>query len=761
MTPESIKVQVDLAPNLSITLETGCLAKQADGAVVVRVGDTMVLCTAVMSSRVRAGMSYFPLVVDYREKFASTGKIPGGFFKKEGRSNDKEILTSRLVDRAIRPLFPSGFRHDVQIIGSVVSADGENDGDMLVGNGASAALLLSGAPFDGPIAEVRVGRIDGEFVVNPPISVLEGSDFNLVVAGKLDTIMMVEGQMEEVSEEDMVDALELAHGAIRKICQAQLDLLEAWKTKHGPVEPKAYELELPEEDLITRVDGLIGQRVFDHIRAPYEKKAFYGGLRELETEAVAALVSEGAEETDVRIAAGIVSKKIMREMVLADQRRIDGRNPNEVRPIWCSAGYLPRVHGSAVFTRGETQVLASVTLGTTRDQQLIDQVFVHADKRFFLHYEFPPFSTGEVKMLRGPSRREVGHGFLAERALEHMIPGEEEFPYTIRINADVLESNGSSSMASVCAGSMALMDAGVPLKKAVAGVAMGMISDGTRNVVLTDILGTEDHLGDMDFKVTGTREGITACQMDIKISGLSRSLMLQALEQAREARHHILDLMDAQLPAARDEMSPYAPRLTVIQIDSEQIGAVIGPGGKIIRGIQAETECSIDVDERDGFGFVTIAATNKTMADQAIEMIRSLVVQPEVGAEYEGVVRSVLEVGAVVEILPGKDGLVHKSELSWDFVTDPNDYVQVGDKIKVIVTEIRERGRLRLSHKATLPRPANMPKGSRRPPRGRGGRPGGPPRRDGSRPPRRDGWRPSHRDGSRPPRPQRSRKPGK
>jgi len=758
MTPESLNVQVDLAPNLSVTLETGCLAKQADGAVVVRVGDTMVLCTAVVSSRVRAGMSYFPLVVDYREKFASGGKIPGGFFKKEGRSNDKEILTSRLVDRAIRPLFPSGFRNDVQIIGSVVSADGENDGDMLVGNGASAALLLAGAPFDGPIAEVRVGRINGEFIINPSISALEGSDFNLVVAGKLDSLMMVEGQMDEVSEEHIVDALELAHAAIRKICQAQLDLLEAWQAQQGPAEPKAYMLEMPADELIARVDGLIGQRVAEHIRAPYEKMAFYGGLRNLEAEAVTELTGEDVDENDVRTAAGIVSKRIMREMVLADQRRIDGRRPDEVRPIWCSAGYLPRVHGSAVFTRGETQVLASATLGTNRDQQLIDQVFVHEDKRFFLHYEFPPYCTGEVKMLRGPSRREVGHGMLAERALVPMIPTEEEFPYTIRINADVLESNGSSSMASVCAGSLALMDAGVPLKKAVAGVAMGMISDGTRHVVLTDILGTEDHLGDMDFKVTGTREGITACQMDIKISGLSRSLMLEALYQAREARHHILDHMDAELSAARDGMSPYAPRLTVIQIDVEQIGAVIGPGGKVIRGIQAETGCSIDVDERDGFGFVTIAATDKTQADQAIEIIRSLVVQPEVGAEYEGVVRSILDVGAVVEILPGKDGLVHKSELSWDYVTDPKSVVQVGDKIKVIVTEIRDRGRLRLSHKATLPRPANLPKRPRRPPRGRGGRS---PRRDGSRPPRRDGWRPSHRDGSRPPRPHRSRKPGK
>ena len=740
MTPESIKVQVDLAPHLSITLETGRLAKQADGAVVVHLGDTMVLCTAVMSSRVRAGMSYFPLVVDYREKFASTGKIPGGFFKKEGRSNDKEILTSRLVDRAIRPLFPNGFRNDVQIIGSVVSADDENDGDMLVGNGASAALLLSGAPFDGPIAEVRVGRIDGQFMINPPISVLEKSDFNLVVAGKLDTIMMVEGQMEEVSEEDMVDALELAHDAIKKICQAQLDLLAAWQAKHGPVEPRQYTLELPADDLVARVRDLIGQRVADHIRAPYEKKAFYGGLRDLEQEAVDTLAgSDGqadVEEADVRSAAGIVSKHVMREMVLADQRRIDGRNPNEVRPIWCSASYLPRVHGSAVFTRGETQVLASVTLGTTRDQQLIDQVFVHGDKRFFLHYEFPPFSTGEVKMLRGASRREVGHGFLAERALENMIPDESAFPYTIRINADVLESNGSSSMASVCAGSLALMDAGVPIRKAVAGVAMGMISDGKRNVVLTDILGTEDHLGDMDFKVTGTRDGITACQMDIKISGLSRSLMLQALYQAREARHHILDHMDAERSEANSDMSPFAPRLTVIQIDTEQIGAVIGPGGKIIRSIQAETECSIDVDERDGFGFVTVAATNKTQADKAVEMIRGLVVQPEVGTEYDGVVRSVLDVGAVVEILPGKDGLVHKSELSWEFVTDPKDYVQVGDKIKVIVTEIRDRGRLRLSHKATLPRPANMPQGQRRPQRPRGNRRPGPPRRDGKRPPR-------------------------
>ncbi len=732
MSQEATYHEVEFAPGRTMTLETGRLAKQAGGAVVVRLGDTMALCTAVLSDYVKEGQSFFPLTVDYREKFASGGKIPGGFIKREGRSNDKEILTSRLVDRAIRPLFPDGFRNEVQVICSVLSADDENNGDMLAGVGASAALLLAGAPFDGPIAEVRIGRIDGAFVVNPTLGQVEESDFNLVVAGKRDAIVMVEGEMDEVSEEDMVEALEVAHEAIRALCLAQLDLVATF----GEPEPFEYETVVPPQDLIDTVEGLVGARIADHIRQPYDKKTFYGGIADVKEEAVTALLGEDDPETgqvraeateegytraDIKAAVAVVEKEIMREMIMAEGRRIDGRGTREVRDIWCEAAYLPRVHGSAIFTRGETQVLALVTLGTTRDVQPVDQVFTQEDKRFFLHYEFPPFSTGEVKFLRGASRREIGHGYLAERALQGMMPDQEDFPYSVRINADVLESNGSSSMASVCSGSLALMDAGVPVKKAVAGIAMGLISDGQRTAILTDILGTEDHLGDMDFKLTGTRDGITACQMDIKISGLSRELMLEALFQAKEARHHILDVMEETLATPRPNMSPYAPRLTQIAIDAEFIGAVIGPGGKVIKGIQSETNTTIDLEERDGMGYVTIAATNEESAQAAIEMIKAIVTVPEVGDEYMGTVRSILDFGAIIEVLPGKEGLLHVSELDYGYVDKVTDYIQVGDKVKVKLIEVRDGGKLRLSRKATMPKP----EGYVEPSRDRGGRGGG------------------------------------
>ena len=726
MISESKTAHVEIGPGKTIVLETGRLAKQAGGAVVVRMGDTMVLCTAVVSRTVRQGQSFFPLMVDYRENFASGGRIPGGFIKREGRSNDKEILTSRLVDRAIRPLFPDGFRNEVQIIGSVISADDEYDGDMLAGVGASAALLLAGAPFDGPMAEVRIGRVAGNFIVDPTLSETASSDFNLVVAGKRDTIVMVEGEMAEVTEEEMVEAIEVAHTAIRTLCAAQDDLLAQCPSPR----PLTFEFDLPAPELVELVKDRIGARVATHIRAPYDKANFYGGLDALKREVMEDLAAHEASKYDpvaIGQAAGIVSKELMREMVLSEGRRIDGRGPTEVRPIWCETGYLPRVHGSAIFTRGETQVMASVTLGTARDVQAIDQVFSQEDKRFFLHYAFPPYCTGEVKFLRGASRREIGHGMLAERALESMVPDEDEFPYTIRVNADVLESNGSSSMASVCSGSLALMDAGVPMKKAVSGVAMGLISDGERTAILTDILGTEDHLGDMDFKVTGTRDGITACQMDIKISGLSRELMLKALHQAQEARHHMLNCMEAELDAPRPDMSPYAPRLIQITIDADLIGAVIGPGGKIIKAIQADTGTQIDIDEREGLGFVTIAASREEQALQATEMIRAIVTVPEVGEQYEGTVKAVLEIGAVVEILPGKEGLVHISELDHGYINSVTDVVQVGDTIKVQVLESHDRGKLRLSRKATLPRPegASEFRRPRGPQRGGGGYRGG------------------------------------
>lgn len=724
--PEATIREIEFAPGQTISIETGRLAKQADGSVVVRQGDTMVLCTAVLSKTVREGQSFFPLTVEYREKYSAGGKIPGGFIKREGRPTDKEVLSSRLVDRAIRPLFPDGFLNEVQIICYVISADEKYNADVLAGVGASAALLLAGAPFDGPIAEVRIGRVDGEFVVNPTIEAMEESDFDLVVAGKKDAIVMVEGEMNEVSEEDMIEALDFAQRAITTLCDGQLQLVEEF----GDVEPFTdYTTVQVQDTLAERIHQSIGQRMADHIRKPYDKSTFYGGIDEIKASIVDELLGsddpdlgrvlaeatqEGWTAGDIRAAVSSVESDLMRKMIVEDGRRIDGRGLTDVRDIWCEVGYLPRVHGSAIFTRGETQVLASITLGTGKDVQPVDQIFDTQDKRFFLHYNFPPFCTGEAKFIRGTSRREIGHGDLAERALLPMLPPPEDFPYTIRINADVLESNGSSSMASVCAGSLALMEAGVPLRKPVAGVAMGLIKEGDKTAVLTDILGTEDHLGDMDFKLTGTRDGITACQMDIKISGLSSDVMRQALTQARDARLHILDVMEQTIDTPRVEMSRYAPRLTQITIDSDFIGAVIGPGGKVIQGIQRETGTTIEIEERDGMGWITVAATSGDAAQKAIDTIRGIVTVPEAGEEYEGTVRSVQGFGAIVEILPGKEGLLHISELDYGYVEKVEDYVQVGDKVKVKLIEVRPDGKLRLSRKPFLPKPENGDDAERR-----------------------------------------------
>ena len=738
---EATKKAIEIAPDKTISFEAGRLAKQADGSVVVRQGDTMVLCTAVIAREVRAGQDFFPLTVDYREKFSAGGKIPGGFIKREGRPTDKEVLSSRLVDRAIRPLFPDGCFHETQIIAYVISADDRYDADVLAGTGASTALMLAGAPFDGPIAEVRVARTGDGFIVNPTMQEALESDVDLVVAGKEDAIVMVEGEMQEISEDELLEALDVAHASIRCLCQAQRDLV----AEYGKVEVFEPDLVTLPSGLVDRVRTEFGQHVREHLAKPYDKVTFYVGIADIEQQAVDAMAAPeetggefstsagagGYTPSQVRQAIGMVEREAMRAMILHEHRRLDGRALDEVRPIWTEVGYLPRVHGSSIFTRGETQVLSSITLGTSRDVQAIDQIFSTTDKRFYLHYNFPPFCTGEAKFLRGASRREIGHGMLAERALQGMLPDEDGFPYTIRVNADVLESNGSSSMASVCSASMALMDAGVPVRKPVAGIAMGLIEENGQPAILTDILGTEDHLGDMDFKLTGTRDGITACQMDIKISGLSRDVLRQALEQAREARHHILDVMAKAIKAPRADLSPYAPRLTRIEIDTEFIGAVIGPGGKIIQGLQRDTNTMIEVEERDGKGIVTISATNQGDAEIAINLIQGIVAVPEPGAVYEGTVKNLLDFGAIIEILPGREGLLHISELDHGYVDNVADYLQVGDKVKVELIEVRGDGKIRLSRKSFLPpkenghrgrerRPASDGRGPRRESRGRG-----------------------------------------
>jgi polyribonucleotide nucleotidyltransferase len=700
MNPEAKIQDIEFVPERSLSLETGRIAKQADGSVVARLGDTMVLSTATISDSVNES-NFFPLTVDYREKFAAGGKVPGGFIKREGRPTDKETLTARLIDRAIRPLFPDGFYHDVHVVNFVISAGKDFDADVIAGVGSSAALMLSGAPFGGPFAEVRVGRVDGEYIVNPTMQQTEESDIDLVVAGKEDALVMVEGEAHEISEESMIEALDVAHRSIRRLCEGQHRLVE----DAGEPEPFEWEADLVPDELVERMKEQYGPKVADHIHGPYSKETFHGGISDLKDDAVDKVLGDDAETpegytaSDIRDAIGEVEKVEMRKMIVEEGKRIDGRDQTDVRDLWMEVGYLPRVHGSAIFTRGETQVLGSVTLGTSDDVQPIDEVFADTDKPFYLHYRFPPFSVGEASYLRGPKRREIGHSMLAERALRPVIPEQDTFPYTIRINTDVMESNGSSSMASVCAGSMALMDAGVPIEKPVAGIAMGLVQQGDETSVLTDILGQEDHLGDMDFKVTGTRDGITACQMDMKIEGLSRDVMLKALKQARAAREHILDAMTDTIPEPREELSEHAPRLTKLTIDPDRIGAVIGPGGKVVKSVQEETSTEITVEEEEGVGIVTIAATNQNDAEAAVERIKQIVAVPEEGEDYIGTVKGIRDFGAFVEIMPEKTGLLHVSEIDHDYVENVEDYLEVGDKVKVHLLEIHDDGKMRLTRK--------------------------------------------------------------
>jgi len=682
-----------------LTLETGKLAKQANGAVLVSFGDNVVLCTVTAKDEPTEGQDFFPLSVDYREKSASAGKIPGGFYKREGKPTEKEILSSRLIDRPIRPMFPEGYFCETQIICNVFSSDGEFDSDVIACVGASAALLISDIPFEEPISEVRVSRINGQLKINPTNPELESGDYDITVAGTRDSIVMVEGEAKEISETDFLEAVKFAHQHIKTLCELQLEFAkEAGKPKR-PLDQIDDNSELTEE-----VSNLFKKDIYELNRTILSKEERNKRHKELEDKVLTSLSNKYPEkELAIKKIMHEIEHRDMREMILFESRRLDGRKVSDIRPISCEVSVLPRTHGSALFTRGETQSLTTVTLGTKQDEQLIEGLLKEDYyKRFILHYNFPPFSTGEVSNKFGPGRREIGHGNLAERALKNLIPEFDDFPYTIRVVSDILESNGSSSMATVCAGSLALMDAGVKIKKPVAGIAMGLIKEEDKVAILSDILGTEDHFGDMDFKVAGTAEGITAIQMDIKIKGISYEIMEQALAQAREGRLHILEIMNKTLAEPRENISKYAPHLYTITVPVDMIGSVIGPGGKTIRNIIAESKCEIDIADD---GKITIASTNKEGADIAIKMISLLTEVPEVGKVYEGTVKIIKDFGAFVEFLPSKEGLLHISEIDFKRINKVSDVLKVGDKIKVKLIGIDELGKFKLSRKALLKAP--------------------------------------------------------
>ncbi len=678
----------------TLSLETGHLAKQADGSVVMRYGDTMVLMTAVAAKTPRVGVDFLPLTVDYRENTYAAGKIPGGFFRREGRPNEKEVLTSRMIDRPLRPLFPDGWAFETQIIGQLWSSDKENDSDVLAITGASAALVISDIPFPEPIAAVRVGLSpDGEYLFNPTFSELETSRLNLIVAGTREAIVMVEAGSNEVSEDEVLEGIFRGHDEIKRLVAWQLELVEQVGKPKREV-PVREEIPGVREKVTGWKDKLAGtMRIKD-------KLASYGATADLKTEM---LEGFGEEEEDARAFAGRLwydlQDEILHEEVLNNGTRMDGRRFDEIRDLTCEVGVLPRTHGSALFTRGETQALVTVTLGTSQDAQRLDFVEGESIRRFMLHYNFPPFSVGEARFLRGPGRREIGHGALGERSLSVAIPGEEDWPYTIRVVSDILESNGSSSMATVCGGSLALMDAGVPIKAPVAGIAMGLIKGGDRFEVLTDIAGAEDHHGDMDFKVAGTREGITALQMDIKIGGITKDIMSQALAQAKKARLEILDAMHASIEAPRENISPYAPRILTITINKDKIRDIIGPGGKMIRSIVERTGCKIEVHDD---GRVDIASTDEDSTQKAVEIIKELTAEAELGKTYVGKVVRVVNFGAFVEILPGVEGLCHISEIENHRIDEVTDVLNEGDEVTVKVIDIDATGRVRLSRRVLL-----------------------------------------------------------
>src|SRR5690349_8369521 len=713
-----------------LTMETGRLAKQAHGSVLITFGESVVLVTAVSSDE-RPGIDFFPLTCEYVEKTFAAGKIPGGFFKREGRLRDDEILVCRIMDRPLRPLFPDGYKRDTQIIATVLSADKINPTDVLALTGASAALHISDIPWSGPVVGIRVGRIEGEFVAYPTFEQQEKSDIDLVVAASKDAIVMVEGGAAEANENDVVEALMFAH----RTAQPILALIEKMRAAVGKPKKEFVAKALP-EDVKKRVAALVDGDLATATRVT-DKKARYDGYTTLKKKLTETLLAELGPEKWLEVA-GLVKEEfeerkahIVRELVLAEGKRIDGRDTKTVRPIMCEVGLLPRVHGSALFQRGETQAIVATTLGTSSDEQKIDALTGERWKRFLLHYNFPSFSTGETKPMRGPGRREIGHGALAERALSRMIPESDKFPYTIRVVSETLESNGSSSMAAVCGGCLSLMDAGVPIKSPVAGIAMGLISDGDRVAVLSDILGDEDHLGDMDFKVCGTERGITAIQMDIKIAGLSREILSKALEQAREGRKHILGKMLEALPSSRPDLSKYAPRITTIKVKPDQIRLVIGPGGKTIKGIIDQTGVAIDVEDD---GTVNVASSDSDAVKKALDIIKSLTAEPEIGTIYDGVVKRIADFGAFVEILPNTDGLVHISELAHERVERVEDVLKEGDKVQVKVISVDREGKVRLTRRELLPFPEG-PEGDRARERILQAREAGPPQRG----PRRDG----------------------
>ena len=741
-----VKKTITMGDGTIVEIETGKLAKQAAGSVVVKVGGTMLLATVTCAKDAKEDVDFMPLSVEYKEKYAAAGRYPGGFLKREGRASDSEILVARLVDRALRPLFPDDFHAEVFVNVLLISADKQNMPDSYAGLAASAALAVSDIPWHGPISEVRVARIGGEFVINPTFDIVKDADIDLIVAATEENIMMVEGEMNEVSEAEMLEAIKCAHEAIKGQCRAQKELME----EVGKVEKKAYCHEVNDEDLRKAVHDYCYDKCYAIAKsglAKHEREDAFDALKE---EFMETIPEEEREEKAMMVSRyyGAVEKEAMRRMIIDEGVRLDGRSTTQIRPIWCEVGYLPGAHGSAIFTRGETQSLSTVTLGTKMDMKELDEVLVQDTQQFVLHYNFPPFATGEAKPQRGVGRREIGHGNLAWRALKPVVPVGEENPYAVRVVSDILESNGSSSMATVCAGTLALMDCGVKIKKPVAGIAMGLISDEKTGkfVVLSDILGDEDHLGDMDFKVTGTKDGITATQMDIKVDGLPYEVLEQALAQAKEGRAHIMGEMLKTISEPRADYRPNVPRIVQITIPSEFIGAVIGTGGKVIQEIQKTTGTTITITEEGDKGIIDIFGENKESMDAALARIKAITTVPEVGETYHGKVVSILEFGAFVEILPGKEGLLHISELDYKKVDKVEDVLQVGDEVDVKLLEIDQKtGKMRLSRRALLPAPEGWVEHERKPRlngasngggrggRDRGGDRGRGPRRDGDR----------------------------